>query len=90
MIRILLALYLAWAYANIYVLVLGGALMKNVFERGHALYPYTYQGGDGLRLDWTMVGEYDCLEFYLYVLGPLMVYTIARLAFAKTPNASQS
>ena len=86
--RILLAVYLLWAYANIYVLFLGGALSRGVFERGRAFYPYTYHGGDGLRLDWCMVNEYDCVEFHLYVLGPLMLYAISRLASAKTPSPS--
>ena len=77
--RLLLALYLIWAYANIYVLLLGGALARGVFYQGGAFYPFTYHGGDGLRLDWTMVREYDCVELYLYVLGPLMAYLIGRL-----------
>lgn len=77
--RLLLALYLVWAYANIYVLLLGGALARGVFYRGCAFYPFTYHGGEGLHLDWTMVREYDCVELYLYVLGPLMAYIAIRL-----------
>jgi hypothetical protein len=88
--RVLLALYMIWAYANIYVLLLGGALMGNVFDRGHAFYPFTYHGGQGLHLDWTMVNEYDCVELYLYVLGPLVVYVAGKLILAKNRDAKQT
>ncbi len=89
--RILLALYLIWAYANVYVLLLGGAMMNGVFNRGHAFYPYTYLGdGEGLHLDWGMVSEYDCVEFFLYVLGPLLLYIVGRLIFVKGHDAKQT
>lgn len=88
--RLLLALYLVWAYANIYILVLGGVLERSIFHRGTAFYPFTYLGGDGLRLDWTRVDEYDCVELHLYVLGPLLVYIVGRLIFAKDPTGEQT
>jgi len=89
--RILLALYLIWAYANVYVLLLGGAMMNGVFSRGHAFYPYTYLGdGEGLHLDWGMVREYDCVEFLLYVLGPLFLYIVGRLIVVKRHDAKET
>ncbi len=52
----------------------------------------TYHGGEGLHLDWTMVREYDCVELYLYVIGPPMAYIVGRLlpvtARGRSPDRS--
>ncbi len=81
--RLLLGLYLVWAYANIFIFLLGGALERGIFHPGHAFYPYTYLGNDGLQLRWSTVQEYDCIELYLYVFGPLVIYMAGRLIFMK-------